>query len=108
MTPATRQALGLPALPAHQAAAVAAQHRALCALQARPRTPPGAPVYRLELHRHRLLERAAEYTVPDSARRRLDEMISACGTTGMVVVLRDGREISPQTLRDAANAQKHT
>lgn len=113
MSPATRAALGLCPLPPQQAARVQAQHAALCAGMG-PRWPEGmasinAPtrprhLYRLELHKpQRVLAEAVAHNSARNAANSLTRLLRRCGTEGMVVVLRNGVEIAPQQLRDAAN-----
>ena len=113
MTPATRAALGLCPLPPQQADRIQAQHAALCAGMG-PRWPDGmasfsTPVrprhlYRLELQKpQRVLVETVAHNSAGRAALSLTRLLRRCGTDGMVVVLRNGVEIAPQQLRDAAN-----
>lgn len=63
-----------------------------------------APVYTIELQRDHKLVKRAKFVVPSSAVKRMRAWITE---GGHVIVLRDGKEISPQHLRDAA-ATKET
>lgn len=62
--------------------------------------------YVLQLQRNRqLVRQSIKYVRAASAVKAMSLLIKQCGKDGMVVVLRDGKEISPRALRDAAGEQ---
>lgn len=56
-------------------------------------------IYTIELQRDHKLVKRAKFVVPSSAVKRMRAWITE---GGHVIVLRDGKEISQQHLRDAA------